>query len=261
MEDQVRHIAIITYQFSVVVKSIENGLRDQGFEVSLLPEDISAITSVTEYTDVFLVYLPETLFDDTNKIKNLFLICDTVKDKERSLIVIGSGKDHDTFMKVVPSLKSFTWLDRPVEMRLLLREIEKETKKVEQFRAKKKILFIDDDPVYSRMVCEWLKDKYHMDYVEDGMKGIAYLTNNKVDLILLDYEMPVVDGAKILEMLRMHPDTGSIPVIFLTGVRTKGSIERVMGLKPQGYMLKSSKREEIIRKLDAFFEKHDTKKG
>ena len=160
-------------------------------------------------------------------------------------------------MRAVPGLKDFLWIDRPVDMYVLIREIEKEGRRLESALAQKRLLIIDDDPLYAKMVCEWLKDNYQMDMVEDGMQGISWLATNKVDLILLDYEMPVIDGPKILEMLRMHKETSSIPVIFLTGIGTKESIARVMGLKPQGYILKTTTKQELLATLKSFFEKKE----
>ena len=124
-----------------------------------------------------------------------------------------------------------------------------------QESQKKRILIIDDDPFYAQMIMKWLEDSYCIDFVPDGMQGISWLAKNDTDLILLDYEMPVVDGPKILEMLRMHPDTSSIPVIFLTGIGTKESIARVMNLKPQGYILKTTTNEELNKTLGEFFSK------
>lgn len=249
-----KQVGLITYQFSVVVKSIEKGLNDQKFNVMLLKDDIEEITAVIDGIDVFILYLPDALVDDLDRVKKLFLICDTLKDKRRIPILIGADNNRDSFIKTVPALRDFTWIDRPVDMYRLTREINKEEKRMANLYAQKRILIIDDDPFYAKMVCEWLKEHYLMDMVADGMQGISYLANNKVDLILLDYEMPVVDGPKILEMLRMHSDTSSIPVIFLTGIGTKESIARVMGLKPQGYILKSATREDLLKTLDSFFE-------
>ncbi len=254
-----RRVGLITYQFSVVVKSIEKGLKDQNYFVTLIKDDIEEINALLDAVDVFIIYLPDNLIDDMDRVKGLFLICDTLKDKRRIPILIGVDQNRETFIKTVPALRDFTWIDRPVDMYRLTREINKEDKRLSNMNSFKKILIIDDDPFYAKMVCEWLKDKYLMDMVADGMQGISYLANNKVDLILLDYEMPVVDGPKILEMLRMHSDTSSIPVIFLTGIGTKESIARVMGLKPQGYVLKTATREDLLNTLDSFFEKQQYK--
>jgi CheY-like chemotaxis protein len=156
---------------------------------------------------------------------------------------------------VVPALKNYVWVDRPVDMYKLIKDIEKEAKRREDLNAKKRILIIDDDPFSAQIVSEWLKNLYTVSTCADGMEGISWLVKNKVDLILLDYEMPVVDGPKVLEMLRMHSETAHIPVIFLTGIGTKESIRRVLSLKPQGYILKTTTRDDLIKNLEEFFEK------
>jgi CheY-like chemotaxis protein len=76
---------------------------------------------------------------------------------------------------------------------------------------------------------------------------------NKVDLILLDYEMPVTDGPQVLEMLRADPDTKDIPVIFLTGKGDKESVMSVVSLKPDGYFLKTMGKKDLLEKIKVFF--------
>ncbi|MBR6294429.1 MAG: response regulator, partial [Lachnospiraceae bacterium] len=68
--------------------------------------------------------------------------------------------------------------------------------------------------------------------------------------ILLDYEMPVCDGRQTLEMIRADEELSSIPVIFLTAVRDKEHIEKVLSLRPQGYLLKPSTRDNLIAKIN-----------
>ncbi|MCR5727668.1 MAG: response regulator [Lachnospiraceae bacterium] len=62
----------------------------------------------------------------------------------------------------------------------------------------------------------------------------------------LGSEMPEVDGPMVLERLRQVPQTQNIPVVFLTGVGTKEHVARVMGLKPNGYILKTTTRENLL---------------
>ena len=96
------------------------------------------------------------------------------------------------------------------------------------------------------MVREWIKDSYKVDVVTAGMQAITFLTKKKVDMILLDYEMPIADGPQVLQMLRQEPSMAGIPVIFLTGNGTKEAVTRVMELKPEGYLLKSTTRENLL---------------
>ena len=128
-----------------------------------------------------------------------------------------------------------------------------ELTKAAQQGKPKRILIIDDDPAYAKIVREWIRDKYKVDIVTAGMQAITFLLklpeSDKVDLILLDYEMPVVDGPQVLQMLRQEPATDSIPVIFLTGNGTKEAVTRVMELKPDGYLLKTTQKEDILKFL------------
>ena len=105
------------------------------------------------------------------------------------------------------------------------------------------------------MVREWIKDFYNVGVVTAGMQAITYLMKNKVDLILLDYEMPIVDGPQVFQMLKSEPELENIPVVFLTGVGTREGVARVMELKPNGYILKSTTREDLLKSLKAQFAK------
>ena len=93
--------------------------------------------------------------------------------------------------------------------------------------------------------------------VTSGMRAIKWLGANKVDLILLDYEMPVTSGPQVLEMLRADDETKDIPVIFLTGNDNKESVMSVMNLKPQVYFLKTMPKDEFLNKIKVFFMQRD----
>ena len=85
--------------------------------------------------------------------------------------------------------------------------------------------------------------------------AIKYLATNRPDLVLLDYEMPVVDGRQVLEMIRTETDFCDVPVIFLTSKNDRESIMKVMELKPEGYLLKSMEPTQIMQEIDDFFAK------
>ena len=247
-------ISIITYQFSVVVKSLEKSLIDQDFDVRLIEDDLDTVTESVEDTDAFIIYLQDSLLSDKNKIKNLLMICDMFEDKKIRPILIGSSTSKDAFCKAVPNLKDLPWFERPVDIVALIASVDKEIKRRTEDLDKKRVLIIDDDPIYGKMMCEWLSTRFNMDMVTDGVKAISWLAKNNADLILLDYEMPLINGPKVLEMLRSHPDTMDLPVIFLTGKGDKESVKKVLSLKPQGYILKSSTRGEIVKIILNYFQ-------
>ena len=77
-----------------------------------------------------------------------------------------------------------------------------------------------------------------------------YIADNKPDLILLDYEMPVTSGPQVLEMIRSETKVDSIPVIFLTGKGDRESVMKVLALKPDGYLLKSAAPGELVEAIN-----------
>ena len=123
----------------------------------------------------------------------------------------------------------------------------------EEHKMGKHILLIDDDLAYLKMVQGWLTPQYRVTIAKSGMQAITYIANHVPDLILLDYEMPITSGPQVMEMIRSEPNSEGIPIIFLTGKSDKESVMSVMALKPQGYMLKSMPKEEILKTIDNFF--------
>ena len=76
------------------------------------------------------------------------------------------------------------------------------------------------------------------------------------DVVLLDYDMPVTQGPQLMEMIRTEFDASEIPIIFVTGKSDRASIMNVVPLKPQGYLLKTMCKEDIVDAVDNFFMGH-----
>lgn len=116
------------------------------------------------------------------------------------------------------------------------------------------ILLVDDDLSYLKMVRGWLSDKYEITAVKSGSQALAYLEGHTADIILLDHEMPEMNGPQVYEQLRQKPETAGIPVVFLTGMTDEGSLQGLVGESVVGYLLKSMDRNSIVKAIDGFFE-------
>ena len=82
----------------------------------------------------------------------------------------------------------------------------------------KKILIIDDEEAFCQLIKENLEvtGNYEVITATNGKSGVRAALEQRPDLILLDIMMPVVDGIKVLKMLKSDEKTLSIPVVMLT---------------------------------------------
>ncbi len=100
-----------------------------------------------------------------------------------------------------------------------------------------------------------LASNYEISEADSSVSAIKKLTLDKPDLILLDYEMPICNGKQTLEMIRSEKDIADIPVIFLTSRRDKKTVQAVMELKPERYLIKTLPDEKIKENIDTFFKR------
>ncbi|MBR1638015.1 MAG: response regulator [Treponema sp.] len=122
-----------------------------------------------------------------------------------------------------------------------------------QSEAKKKLLVVDDDPIMLRTIRGWLSEDYDVSVVTSGQTAFAFLKKFTPDLILLDYEMPVMSGAEVFKKLCEDESTSSLPVIFLTGRDDEKGLEEIKALNPKGCILKTRTPAEVKQYLESFF--------
>ncbi len=116
--------------------------------------------------------------------------------------------------------------------------------------ARTSVLLVDDNAVLLRTVKDLLNDKYDVTIAVSASQAFMAITKKLPDIILLDYEMPYTNGAQVLLKLRNHPDTRHIPVIFFTSSAEREVVEKLLQLKPDGYMLKPPAKEKLIEKIE-----------
>src|SRR4051812_25934844 len=103
-----------------------------------------------------------------------------------------------------------------------------------------RILLVDDNPADVELTREAFREnaieaEFHV--VGDGIQAEAFLHKEgpyvdapTPDVILLDLNLPVMDGRELLEMIKGHPDLRRIPLIVLTTSDRRSDIERCYGL-------------------------------
>jgi two-component system chemotaxis response regulator CheY len=106
-------------------------------------------------------------------------------------------------------------------------------------RAAPAILVIDDSSLCREMVCAALRaEQFSIDSAVDGQAGLERLEQRRPDVILLDNEMPRMDGLAFLRALRADRRWGKLPVIMLTSTANKELLSEAIALGISGYLLK-----------------------
>ncbi len=171
------------------------------------------------------------------------------------VITIGDDQEPDDFMEFYEG-DQFKNLKPPINNKDILEAVCKRlglklTEEGDGFsvtdpKKSKSVLVVDDSPVMLRELNSMLSDDYNVSVATSGLQAMTSIGKHRPDLILLDYEMPVCDGKKTLEMIRSDEDLKDMPVIFLTGVNDKKHLENVLKLKPAGYLLKPADKDKLL---------------
>lgn len=102
-----------------------------------------------------------------------------------------------------------------------------------------RILFVDDDPILREFAQVNLASPLAaIEVAADGAEALARLAECDFDLILLDLEMPVMDGFAVLSRLRADPLTQHLPVIVQTGREDVEAIDRAFRLGATSFVTK-----------------------
>lgn len=245
-----KRVLLIGDQKSFMVTAISNGLEREEFEVVRIGNTVKEISRVEEAPRMWVFYLD----GEVEELSEVLVYCkDIILQDEVFFYLVGNQEELEAAERYVAEDLVRAKLERPLNIQTLVDQLLIGVQDGEEIEAKKRVLIVDDDPAMTRMIKNLLTPKYNVFMAGSGMNAITFLAKNTVDLILLDYEMPVVSGAKVLEMIRSEPATASIPVMFLTGKSDKETVMEVLALKPVKYLLKSMKPKEWVKEIDDFF--------
>ena len=123
-----------------------------------------------------------------------------------------------------------------------------------------KVLVVDDEPDAVAFVKEVLESEgYEVISAPNGVKGLSTMRSQRPDLVILDVQMPEMDGFEVFEEMRKDDALKAIPVVMLTGIREKvgmgfsaDGMKDYMGERPQDYVEKPidpEKLKETIEKI------------
>ncbi len=246
-------ILIISRGSGFMSDALDNNLKEAGFTTEFAEPVIKSIEDGRADCDIVLLLAGDYVFDSVDA---LVYIKDITADDDIPLCVVGYDQELAEIGKYIPEDRFYRVFKRPFDAKYIAEELKAVARVASENRLGKRILLVDDDPTFLKMLQCWLSDKYRITAVKSGMQAITYIANHTPDLILLDYDMPITPGPQVMEMIRSEFNASEIPIIFLTGKSDRKSIMKVMKLKPQGYLLKTMSRDDIVAAVDNFFIGH-----
>ena len=116
------------------------------------------------------------------------------------------------------------------------------------------VLVVEDSPTMRQLIVFALKRIRGLQIVEanDGVGGLKKLSAEKFDLILTDINMPIMDGLKLVSLIRNDPQYKTVPVVVITTEGAQEDRDRALALGANEYITKpiqTAKIIEVVRRL------------
>ena len=114
-----------------------------------------------------------------------------------------------------------------------------------------KILVVDDTPANLEVITETLSSVgYIIATAISGDRALKRLQNYLPDLILLDVQMPGIDGFETCRQIKTNPDTANIPIIFITALSDTENIVKGFSLGAVDYISKPFQEPELLARVE-----------
>ena len=119
------------------------------------------------------------------------------------------------------------------------------------FDKKKKtvVMVVDDSPTALEMNASILKIHYAVEKASSGNEAIKKAMKIKPSVIVLDANMPEIDGWEVCKILKSNPATQKIKIIMCTGASKGEEVERAFGMGADGYIIKPVVPNNLLEKI------------
>lgn len=111
-----------------------------------------------------------------------------------------------------------------------------------------KVLIVEDSPTMRQLIVFALKRLRGLTIVEanDGVDGLKKLSSDKFDLIFTDINMPIMDGLKLVSLVRNDPGYKQVPIVIITTEGASEDRERALALGANDYITKPIQTTQIL---------------
>ena len=259
-----KEILFVTDKDSIAIKALMTGLIQRGFVPIPTAANYSSMPNAADCPPIVFLCMQDWHVDrkylytevlrmvrDSGAL--LFLGGDRALTEEDGIIQTFKRENvEDIFLRPFNADQIAERLEEALDRKMedpVFADSHRPKERIER----KTILIVDDNPTSLRTLRNALHNHFKVYMSDSGINALSFLNEKKPDLILLDYEMPVLNGPQFLEIIRKRDNVKDIPVFFLTGKSNREVVVEVMAYKPAGYLLKSTPTEDIVKTLTDFF--------
>jgi two-component system chemotaxis response regulator CheY len=114
--------------------------------------------------------------------------------------------------------------------------------------AKHRVLIVEDSPTMRQLLVFALRRLKDVEIVEaqDGMDGLRRVSNDEFDIALIDINMPVMDGLKLIRLMRGEEGLKNIPIVVITTEGASEDRERAIALGANEYLTKPIQANRVL---------------
>lgn len=232
-----------------VIRSI-NECLSTNYAIQLCSKQLDNVKGMTKIIKPDMIIIVQLGME--SKIPEIFAWL--AKECKKIPILVITTKDEWVDCSDYCKEDNYAVMYRPVQKKDLMEKCRNMLEYYGQEDAREdekyKVLIVDDSPIVLRNLKSLLEDKYTIFLSKSGEQALKMIPEKQPDLILLDYEMPGMDGKETFEAILQDENMKDIPVIFLTGVSKKSQIIEVLKSVPAGYILKPPNRDKIIETIE-----------
>ncbi|MBQ7557708.1 MAG: response regulator [Lachnospiraceae bacterium] len=251
-KDNSRSVLFIQSTQGIFTKGIEKSLIDKGYKVISVPDSPDLIINHRFDADI-VIYFPE-FHDDSHIGVTMSLLGEVCQDDSKVLVLTGDSNDIEVAMKSRGSYRVSRSYPRPVDINSFTNDMEYFSSLLVEHNRTKTVYLVDDDENYLSVISSRLSPYMNVSCFSDAKGVLEGMSAVVPDLIIMDYEMPGMNGLELMKSIRQEPETSTIPIIFLTGQNEKDQVYSILQYRPDGYLLKSSSRDTIIDSINRFFD-------
>lgn len=239
----------------VLISAKKKGYLNGTLETAFISHKMQARVN---YNDIYSLHRLKgidciVVVSDDEYISDLALITkikDLAMDNNAHLFIMGEAEYNSRLKDLFPAHLIEGIYDRPFNVMEAVLGIKDyvATKDV----VRENVLLVDDDSVMAMSLKMNLEQtrKYNVRYVSSAVDALRECFENKPDVILLDYQMPICNGEILLGMIKTSKDLKDIPVVMCSGDSSPNVVKNLMKYHPNGYVIKPATGDMLMEAID-----------